>query len=221
MAVEKFLYYVDIYASKHLHTRDIMLNDNTKNKILDAALKMFAEKGFKATTTRAIAEKAGVNEVTLFRHFGTKEKIFLGVVDREADVRMNIIQMKLEPSEDLAGDLAKIGSYIAGNMLERASFFKLLVMEVERFPEIWEHIGTVPLAAISKLGRYFDQAKKKGLVRKDIDSEVMAVSFFSFLFRILVANAFLGKDLFMRTERDDGIRGFAELFVNGIAVRSD
>jgi hypothetical protein len=147
--------------------------------------------------------------------------MFLGVVDREATVRMNIIQMKLEPSGDLAGDLTRIGSYIAGNMLERASFFKLLVMEVERFPEIWEHIGTVPLAAISKLSKYFDQAKKMGLVRKDIDSEVMAVSFFSFLFRILVANAFLGKDLFMRTERDDGIRGFAELFVNGIALRSD
>ncbi|MBU4031352.1 MAG: TetR/AcrR family transcriptional regulator, partial [Candidatus Thermoplasmatota archaeon] len=159
--------------------------------------------------------------VTLFRYFGSKEKLFFEIVDNEANVRMNIINMKFEPSENMVGDLTMIGGYISKNMMERASFFKLLVMEVDRYPEIWEHIGTVPLAAISKLGQYFDMAKKKGLVRKDLDSEIMAVSFFSFLFRILVTNAFLGDDLFTKKNRDDGIREFAELFVNGVAKRSD
>ena len=191
----------------------------TKEKILDAALELFSEKGFKATTTKAIAEKAGVNEVTLFRYFGSKDKLFLAIIDREADVRMDIIHMELEPSEDMVNELAMIGSYITGNMLERASFFRLMVMEVGRFPEIWEHIGEVPLAAISKLSRYFDQAKEKGLVRKDVNSETMAVSFFSFLFRILVANAFLGDDLMMKNDRDESMKNFAEIFVNG--VRSD
>jgi AcrR family transcriptional regulator len=191
----------------------------TKDKILDAALELFAEKGFKSTTTKAIAEKAGLNEVTLFRYFGTKEKIFFDVVDREAMVRMSIVSTDLEPSGDMVGDLTRIGEKITKNMVENAGFFKLLVMEVHSFPEIWEHIGTVPLAAISKLARYFDKAKKKGLVRVDVDSEIMAVSFFSFLFRILVANAFLGEDLFLKGARKDGLRGFAEIFVNGVAVR--
>jgi AcrR family transcriptional regulator len=197
------------------------IKKDTKNIILDVALEMFAEKGFKATTTRAIAEKADVNEVTLFRHFGSKEKLFFSIVDREATVRMGIIQMDFEPSEDMVEDLSVIGNFIIKGMLERASFFKLMVMEVDRYPEIWEHIGTVPLSAISKLTQYFDSAKKKGLVRKDVDSEIMAVSFFSFLFRILVSSAFLGQDRFMKANREDSIRGFAELFVNGVAKRSD
>ena len=202
--------------------RDMMpQKEDTKTKILDAALKLFSEKGFKATTTREIAELAGVNEVTLFRYFGTKDKMFLAVVDREAAVRMSILNMKMEPSDDMVEDLAKIGEHITKNMMERADFFKLLVLEVHQFPEIWEHIGTVPLAAISKLGQYFDGAKKKGLIRDDVDSEIMAVSFFSFLFRILVTNAFLGDDLFIQGRRKDGIREFAEIFVNGVVIRSD
>lgn len=192
---------------------------DTEERILDAALGLFSEKGFKATTTRAIADRANVNEVTVFRYFGSKEKLFFGIVEREAAVRMAIIQMKLEPSDDMVRDLIDIGNYIVKNMLERAGFFRLMVLEVERFPEIWEHIGTVPLAAISKLSQYFEKAKKKGLVRKDIDSETMAISFFSFLFRILVSNAFLGRDMFIRASTEDSMKGFVEIFVNGAAER--
>ena len=194
---------------------------DTETKILDAALELFSEKGFKATTTKAIAEKAGVNEVTLFRYYGSKEKLFFAVVDKEAEVRMGILQMELEPSENMVDELTMIGNHMAESMVERASFFRLIVLEIDRYPEIWEHIGTVPLAAIAKLSQYFEQAKEKGLIRKDINTETMAVSFFSFIFRILVANAFLGDDLFMKEKRDESMRNFAEIFVNGAIERSD
>ena len=104
------------------------------------------------------------------------------------------------------------------SMVREAGFFKMMVQEINRFPELWDHIGTVPMAAINKITQYFEDAKKKGLVRKDIDSRVMAVSYFSYLFRILVANAFLGDDLFMRGDRDDNMRQFAEIFVNGVSA---
>jgi len=196
-----------------------MPKKDTKTKILDAALELFSEKGFKATTTKSIAEKAEVNEVTLFRYFESKEKLFLAVIDREAMVRFEIIQHEIEPSGNLVEDLAMIGSFMAEYMVERSSFFKLMALEVNRYPKIFDHIGTVPLAAIAMLGQYFDKAKENGLVRKDADTEVMAVSFFSFIFRILVVNAFLGEDLLMKKDRDESMRDFAEIFVNGIAER--
>ena len=77
------------------------------------------------------------------------------------------------------------------------------------------------MVEFSGQSEYFDRAKKLGLVRQDIDSEAMALSFFSFLFRILVANAFLGEDRFTKMDRDESIRSFAEIFVNGIVKRSD
>ncbi len=54
---------------------DIMTNE-TEKKILNAALNVFAKKGRDAATTKAIAEKAGRTEMTLFRKFGTKKKLF-------------------------------------------------------------------------------------------------------------------------------------------------
>lgn len=50
--------------------------DKTRNKIMEMALTLFSEQGYNNTTTKQIADKAGVNEITLFRHFGTKENLF-------------------------------------------------------------------------------------------------------------------------------------------------
>src|ERR1039457_6033905 len=49
----------------------------TRDQILAAAARLYGEHGFRGTTTRRIAEEAGVNEVTLFRLFGTKTALLL------------------------------------------------------------------------------------------------------------------------------------------------
>ena len=55
--------------------------DTTRERILHAAREVVARKGKRAATTREIAEVAGVNEATLFRHFGTKEKLLYELVE--------------------------------------------------------------------------------------------------------------------------------------------
>jgi AcrR family transcriptional regulator len=58
------------------------MTSDTENKILDAALKLFAEKGYVGATTRLIAQEAGVSELTLFRRFKTKDNLFNKVLDQ-------------------------------------------------------------------------------------------------------------------------------------------
>jgi AcrR family transcriptional regulator len=55
---------------------------NTSDKLLLAAIDLMAEKGYHATTTKEIAAAAGVNEVTLFRHFGSKQKLLEAAFDK-------------------------------------------------------------------------------------------------------------------------------------------
>lgn len=55
---------------------------NASEKLLDAAARVFARKGLKGATTREIALEAGLSEMTLFRRFGTKEKLLRAVVER-------------------------------------------------------------------------------------------------------------------------------------------
>lgn len=49
--------------------------ESTAARILAAARQVYAEAGFRGTTTRRVAQLAGVNEITLFRHFGTKNTL--------------------------------------------------------------------------------------------------------------------------------------------------
>lgn len=46
-----------------------------RDKLLNVACRIFAEAGYRGTTTRRVAQEAGVNEVTLFRHFGSKDEL--------------------------------------------------------------------------------------------------------------------------------------------------
>jgi AcrR family transcriptional regulator len=57
-------------------------SEDARSRILEAALDLFSDRGFHATTTRKIAQKAGVNEVTLFRHFNNKMTLFNEVMNR-------------------------------------------------------------------------------------------------------------------------------------------
>ena len=56
-----------------------------RKRIVTAALNLFQTKGFEATTTRAIARKAGIAEGTVFNYFKTKEDIALHFFEQEVD----------------------------------------------------------------------------------------------------------------------------------------
>ncbi|MBU1249461.1 MAG: TetR/AcrR family transcriptional regulator [Proteobacteria bacterium] len=69
----------------------------TKDRILDVARKMIAEVGFHSTTTALLAQKAGISEGTIYRHFASKDDILVTILD-ELDERYSefITQLKTE-----------------------------------------------------------------------------------------------------------------------------
>ncbi|MBV6628160.1 MAG: TetR family transcriptional regulator [Rivularia sp. (in: Bacteria)] len=54
--------------------------NSTRQRIIDAAVELFAAQGVTETTTKAVAKSAKVNEVTLFRHFGNKHGLLLAII---------------------------------------------------------------------------------------------------------------------------------------------
>ncbi len=77
--------------------------NNLSIRIIEAAKKLFMENGFKGTTTKMIAEEAQVNEATIFRHFKTKEGIFVEIskeITEYSHKRLEkIIESDLTPEE--------------------------------------------------------------------------------------------------------------------------
>ncbi|MDU5107526.1 MULTISPECIES: TetR/AcrR family transcriptional regulator [unclassified Clostridium] len=74
-------------------------NNDTSKKIMKVALKLFSEQGYYPTTTKQIAEEADVNELTIFRHFGSKSNLFQ--VTTEYYVLDSKIDSILKNTEDL------------------------------------------------------------------------------------------------------------------------
>ena len=48
---------------------------DTRDRLIDVTARLFAEAGYHGTTTRRIAQEADLNEVTVFRHFGSKDAL--------------------------------------------------------------------------------------------------------------------------------------------------
>lgn len=63
----------------------IFMTDETEQKIMDAALNIFAKNGYKSSTTKTIAEKSGFTEMTLFRKFKTKKNLYEKVLNQNVE----------------------------------------------------------------------------------------------------------------------------------------
>ena len=190
---------------------------SARDRVLDAALELFVEFGYKGTTTREIARRARVNEVTVFRQFGTKQGLFRAVVLRETDIRDRLEGLELRPSGDMVADLAGFGSMMSEGMGSRSPLFKLILSEVGRDPALWAQVSQAPFGVLGKLEGYFTQARAEGLLG-DVDPRLAATAFFSFFFRSLIARAFLGRDVFIDMDGST-LEGYARIFVDGIGRR--
>lgn len=81
----------------------------TRERIMKAALELFSKQGYFKTTTREIADLAEINELTLFRHFGTKENLFQQTTQayvQDINIKGEIEQFKNQPFEDSIREIA-------------------------------------------------------------------------------------------------------------------
>ncbi len=61
-----------------------MAGEERKLQILRVAVRLFSQRGFRGTTTKEIAQAAGVSEAMVFRHFATKEELYTAILDHKA-----------------------------------------------------------------------------------------------------------------------------------------
>lgn len=78
-------------------TRHRMSSEARREAIIDAAVKLFAEKGFRGTTTRELAAAVGVSEPVLYQHFQTKRDLYTAIIDRKSQEGGQRFEAKLGP----------------------------------------------------------------------------------------------------------------------------
>ncbi|MFJ7661708.1 TetR/AcrR family transcriptional regulator [Lysinibacillus sp. NPDC097162] len=168
-----------------------MTTKETAERIIEAAIQLISEKGYTAATTKAIADLAQVNEVTIFRHFGNKQGILKTIVDRFS---YNPILQKMM-HEEVTWDLETDLNHFSMKYFEYMMSIKDLVMigfkESMQFPEISNEIANVPLIFKNELIQYFEEMHYKGKIR-EVNYEAAALSLIALNFGHFISRARLG-----------------------------
>lgn len=157
--------------------------------IIIAAIELFGEKGYAATPTREIAQRAGVSEGTIFKHYATKKELLLNVsyliihhfVLPMVNYKLqDLVEQHYEKLEDfLEALLANRLELIQNNIL----VLKVLLQEALFQPEIKEEI--MLKVDITTLYVGLEKLKKQGLII-DLPTEelfkIMLTVFFGYIF---------------------------------------
>jgi AcrR family transcriptional regulator len=186
---------------------------DTKIRIMDAAMDLFSEKGFKSTTTRSIAEKAGVNELTIFRHFGTKENLLSKAIDHSFDPSGMKEHIPRDMTGDPALDLFHIVNAVRENLICRKKLFKLMLREVAVNELVGRKLNSFPQLMKAFIMARLNDALN-GKVRDDIDIETAGLFLVSYFLRSEMMNIMLGRDPFHEID-EERTREVVDIFLHG------
>lgn len=158
----------------------LRLNANDRrSQILAAALDVFAELGFHGARTRDLAERAGISEALLFRHFQTKEDLIRAILESVGfEERIGMMEecfTKLPPREALC----RIAEYSLSALRDDPRVFRVVFFGILEVPDLAGEFYRKFLSRLLALEtRLFERAfAERGATRAAHDAAIAARSF--------------------------------------------
>ena len=194
---------------------------STKDRLIEAALDLFAEKGVTETTTKAVAERAQVNEVTLFRKFGNKHRLMLAVIEDSA-----IFAKLVHNLVNSAGDRPTVAEFI--KVYARESL-KTLDKAPDLIRSVVGEAGNYPLEnrialgkGLTEANRYVADYLRKAIIAEELKTNLTPEQIVSLLNELLVGyftikstcEGYEGYELW--DDETDFLDGLVSLFLHGI-----
>lgn len=165
-------------------------SEDTRQRIIAAAMKLFGRVGYARASTRLIAENAGVNEVTLFRHFGNKKNLLMACM-QTFNAGGFAATFEAELTGNYPTDIACMARSQLKNTTENLDVLQLLLSDTRNVPELQEAMHTGSSGNMALLAAYFQRQVEAGVVRADLPARVLASAFDSlFSTPVILANLF-------------------------------
>jgi AcrR family transcriptional regulator len=187
-----------------------------RNRILAAAARVYAQYGFRGATTRLIANEAGVNEVTLFRTFGSKAELLQAMLQSEvASTAVPVIDGDTtDPERALIDWCAQTMTYLRGH----AHLIRKTIAEAEERPDAACAACEGSNVAGASLGEYVERLQAAGLADADGDVEtavsmLMSAMFGDALYRDVMPESFV-------QPAQDAPARYVHTFLRAVGVRA-
>jgi len=197
----------------HKHADSKVTPEETRDRILLAARDVIKRKGKKGATTREIAEVAGVNEATLFRHFGNKDALIIAMVKQFCpDGKLRDLISTLRGT--LEQQLFALGKSINENLESMSDMVRWSLVESDYEESIFARETWRPQTAVRSAVIDFMQAKvDEGALRGD-PSDLASIFLGMIFARVMAGRKFPESRMFSDTEY--ALNYMIDVFLNGV-----
>ncbi len=194
--------------------------NDTREKLLEATLELISEKGYLGASTREIAGRAGVSELTLFRKFGKKEHLFEEMLKTHTflpKLKGLLESVEGQPCETV---LESVGTKFIETLKERRKLVKIMITEINSYPDkIKETYSQFIANTGDELKNYLERLQSEGQLR-EVDLDTTAMMFFRVLFNLFQAEEILKEREIPPEEVVKTVRQYVDVFLNGILVEN-
>ena len=97
-----------------------------RERLLETAIGMFAEKGYAGTSVREIVEQAGVSKPVLYYYFKSKEGLFLAILEQAEDLQKQLLSEVLKSEGDVLNRLLRLYRRLYVGISERPNLYKMI-----------------------------------------------------------------------------------------------
>lgn len=201
-----------------------MAAEDRRLQILEVAMELFSQRGFRGTTTKEIALAAGVNEAIIYRHFATKNELYAAIVDHKAKApRVQQLQMTLHEAMK-SGDDRRVFESLAFSVLEfheqDEMAMRILLYSALEGHELAEMIYRNHLARIHRqLTDYVEKRIADGSFRR-VDAKTVVRGFMG-----MIINQVMFKKFFQRYDNEppaltnrQAAEQFTDLFLTSLTA---
>jgi AcrR family transcriptional regulator len=187
--------------------------EETRDRIIGAAREIIARKGKRGATTREIADLAGVNEATLFRHFGNKDALIVAVA--KASCGDDLLRDLIAPLRGaIDEDLKTIGRAMIVHMEARIDMIRWSLVESEYEKSVFAQEAWRPQLAIRSVIEEFMAARVAGGEISGNPTDLASVFMGMIFARTIARDKYPDQRLFSDT--DYALDTFIDIFLNGV-----
>jgi AcrR family transcriptional regulator len=192
--------------------------EDRRQQILEVAIRLFSQKGFRGTTTKEIALAAGVNEAIIFRHFATKHDLYSAILDQKVhSAEIQALEAAVERAMAEKDD-RRVFAELAFHILEKHerddTFMRLLLYSALEGHELAAMFFRNQVTNYYRqLASYIRERINDGVFRR-VDPMTAVRAFLGMVINHSQINKFYGRDLLNITNRQAADR-FTDLFLAG------
>ncbi len=193
-----------------------------RTQILEAAMAIFPQKGYAATTLQDIAQEAGISASAIYQYFRSKEDLFLALTDNLSfipildEINASLDEEKDIGYEDVRSSLIEVGEGFLSTHMRNAEIVRMFIAESRSFPEVGKRYCIRLVDPVEKLlKRYLSTQMKRGILRQ-VNVELAVHAFYgSFLNFVVTQNLLVGEGI-LHFPKKDRVKQLVDIYLMGL-----